>query len=157
MSTVRERFDAKWQLDAESGCWLWTASRDPKGYGWFRAGSRSRHAHRISWELRRGSIPNKLHVLHACDNPPCVNPDHLFLGTNAENMADKMRKGRWRGGPPSGEANANAVLTEEAVRAIRVAARCGTSQRALARYFGVRQSTVWNVVHQKTWRHVDDR
>ena len=92
---LRERFMKKWTLEPDSGCWLWTGSRRRHGYGrMYSLDRKGLSAHRVSWELFRGPIPDGLDVLHKCDNPPCVNPDHLFVGTMQDNMDDMVRKGR---------------------------------------------------------------
>lgn len=101
--TPEERFWAKVDRSNPDGCWTWTAAvfKDRLGYDKFQAGSnrateRAVYAHRFSWELHFGPITNGLHVLHKCDNPPCVRPDHLFLGTPKDNVDDMVRKGRAR-------------------------------------------------------------
>jgi hypothetical protein len=147
MKTELERFDAKWEAVTETGCWLWTACPAAKGRGY--GSFSSRLAHRASWELRVGPIPDGLCVLHHCDTPACVNPAHLFLGTNAENTADKMAKGRHR--CPRGEAHVRSKVTEDTVRAIR--AETG-AQRTIARKYGIAQVTVWNIRQNRTWAHV---
>jgi HNH endonuclease len=81
------------------GCWGWTGKPNGAGYGAMRVNGRTTRAHRVSWVIHNGSIPLGIHVLHRCDNPPCCNPDHLWLGTNADNMADKVRKNRQARGP----------------------------------------------------------
>lgn len=139
-------------------CWEWTGAYNRRGYGRMGVDGKTRYTHRLSWEVFHGSIPDGLCVCHRCDNPPCVNPAHLFLGTNAENTADRHRKGRTaRVGAPKGEANVNAKLTAEAVRVIRSTYRPfdrRNGSRALARLFGVSSRTVQEVVEGTRWRHV---
>lgn len=89
-----KRFWSSVDKDGENGCWLWTRGRNEHGYGVLDRKSGSGLAHRYSWELANGPIPTGLQVLHRCDNPPCVNPEHLFLGTRLDNMADMTAKGR---------------------------------------------------------------
>ena len=87
-------------VGAKDECWEWTDGCDGDGYGVVGAGGKTVRAHRVAWEVAHGPIPDGVHVLHQCDNPPCINPAHLFLGTQADNMADKVAKGR----PPGQEA-----------------------------------------------------
>ena len=94
---IYERFNQKFIPEPNTGCWLWIARLNNRGYGVIgrgRRGDGTTAAHRVSWELFCGLIPNGMHVLHKCDNPPCVNPQHLFLGTHGDNMRDAVRKGR---------------------------------------------------------------
>lgn len=84
--------------EPNSGCWLWDGHVDRMGYAVLSIRSRFINGHRVMWEWRNGPIPKGMHVCHKCDVPSCINPDHLFLGTHADNMADKMRKGRARNG-----------------------------------------------------------
>lgn len=92
--TVKERFDQKWSPEPFSGCWIWTASVDEQGYGFFKLNYKMRKSNRVSWELHFGKIPAGLCVLHKCDTPSCVNPSHLFLGTHSDNQVDALAKGR---------------------------------------------------------------
>ena len=140
-------------------CWLWTGSRNPKGYGHFGLGGQCTQAHRAAWILTNGAIPDGLCVLHKCDNPPCVRPDHLFLGTNADNMADMVSKGRAaqrdNSNYPRGENHPNAKLTDSAVLEIRAryaAGEMGTYR--LASLYHVAQMTIHGIVTRKHWRHI---
>lgn len=94
MKTPGERFDAKVDKSGPGGCWVWTGKRSREGYGRFSLDGRLVNAHRWSWERAVGPIPNGLLVCHHCDNPPCVNPEHLFVGTIQDNTRDMLAKGR---------------------------------------------------------------
>ena len=142
--------------EPNSGCWLWCAGINEKGYGRLKVAlpgtrRRSHPAHRLSWIAHRGPIPAGLWVLHKCDNPACVNPEHLFLGTHADNMADMARKGRHRTGDYRGEKHGLTTLTDAEVRAIRADERSGTQ---LARDFGVSEATVSRIRNRETWGHI---
>ncbi len=149
-----ERFWAK--VDQSGDCWLWTAGRTSTGYGTFRvsvAPRRTEQAHRFSWELTHGPVPTGLLVCHRCDNPPCVNPAHLFLGTHADNSADMDTKGRRVS--MVGETNRWAKLTDGDVREIRrLLAEGSLSQRRIGERFGVTQGTVGNIKWGRSWRHI---
>jgi hypothetical protein len=107
-------------------------------------------AYRVAWELTRGPIPTGMYVCHHCDVPLCVNPDHLFVGTHADNTADMMTKNRQAKGVRQGSAK----LTDDAVREIRACWLTMASQPELAREFGVTQAVIWAIVNRRTWRHV---
>ncbi len=133
-------------------CWLWTAFRNGDGYGIIRINrERTRGTHRVSWELTNGPVPDGLLVLHKCDVPACVNPAHLFLGTNQDNTDDKMRKGRHH--KIVGEQQARAKLTDASVRSIRQE-KSNSTFRELAQKYGVSKSCIEFVVRGTTWSHV---
>lgn len=151
-----DRFWAKVDTSAgPEGCWPWTGARDPDGYGRFRASDgRTVLAHRESLALAgRPAAPGQA-ACHSCDNPPCVNPAHLSVAAQAENLADMDRKGRRRGAPPIGEQHHSARLTEDLVREIRARSAEGTNQPTLAAMYGVRQSSISKLLLGRTWRHV---
>ena len=147
MTNLRERFGAKWELEKTTGCWLWTATITKNGYGYIRSGKRMIQAHRVSFEIHVGSIPKGMHCLHRCDVRNCVNPDHLFLGTNADNMADMVTKGR----ALRGETNGKAKLTDKEVCAILADSR---SHRKIAADYNIGKTAVWQIKSGKTWNHV---
>lgn len=142
------------------GCWGWTGFVDNKGYGRVNVHTagvrRSQGAHRASWFIHYGDIPEGMHILHSCDNPQCTNPEHLRLGTHAENMRDMKERGRAKGYGKPGEACGHAKLTWEKVREIRrLKDGCPTlSNHVLAVQFGVTPSNISNIVTGKTWREV---
>ena len=145
-----KNFHKFYNIDKTTGCWVWSGflreGCGPSGWGTYgRCGNH--YAHRMSWELYRGLVPPKLYVCHRCDNPPCVNPGHLFLGNATENMRDAWDKGRM----PRGEQCRKAKLTEYAVRLIRERAANGATQRFLAADFNVTQTTISHVIHKRSW------
>ena len=141
-----ERLLAKTALP--DGCWEWTAFRNRKGYGLMRSGtradSRTELAHRAMWEAIHGPIIGGMHVLHRCDNPPCVRPDHLYLGTPADNATDRTLRARGR-----------AKLTADKVRLMRQAYEAGWTLTALAQQFGISVPSTYEAVKRRTWKHVD--
>lgn len=146
-----ERFWAKVNRVDGQGCWLWTARLDGDGYGSFSRRGSPWKAHRVSWAFANGPIPKGMHVLHHCDVRHCVRPDHLFLGTNADNIADMLAKGRQRRGMRHGSAK----LNEGQVLEIRWQyAAGGISQRALARRFGISRITLRHILNGDTWKHL---
>jgi hypothetical protein len=151
--SLRARFEA-FTLPDPSGCLLWTGAIRDAGYGVIGAGGRggkSLGAHRVAWELHKGPIPDGLHCLHRCDNPRCVNVDHLFLGTNQDNIADRVRKGRSKAPIFRGEDHAQAKLTDDDVRRIR---EDGRFQRVIAAEYGVGQALISKVKRREAWQHV---
>lgn len=161
--SLLERFQEKVEISKDnewngSPCWDWMAARNPQGYGRIQMSGRSPNpqgAHRISWELYRGEIPEGLHVLHRCDRPCCVNPEHLFLGTNKDNVDDKVAKGRQRNA--KGSSHGNALLTESSVRLVKQFLRrhnrsaCGF----LGRWFGVTREAISDIKNGRSWSHVE--
>lgn len=133
------------------GCWPWTASASPHGYGRITIHRRVELAPRVAWALVHGPIPKGLCVLHTCDNPPCCNPAHLFLGTHAVNMADMAAKGRAGQLGRRGEACPHSKLTEDHVRAIRAAVEAGRSQKEVGVEFGIDDSYVSRLVSRERW------
>jgi len=132
-------------------CWLWTGSTNTFGYGITQWAGRLQRAHRLAWQEESGSIPAEKFVLHRCDNPPCVNPRHLWLGSKRENSADMVAKGRCKSRGPGGERHGTAKLTEADVWAIRQAE--GT-HRAIAAQYGVGRTQVSSIKQGKSWKHL---
>lgn len=170
-----------WSKVNKSGeCWKWTAGKTIDGYGRVRCNGRLWLAHRVSWSIANNAIPDGVCVLHRCDNPPCCNPDHLFLGTRLDNNADKTRKGRQAFGERSGsrlhpeclargdksgarlhperlargEDNGKSKLTMTQVVKIRSLCNGGLSHRKTAAIIGIGRSAVGAIMRQKTWAHI---
>ena len=147
---VKQRFFAK--VEKTEGCWNWTAARTIFGYGKFSVNHREIMAHRASWEMHFGEIEKGIFVCHKCDNPSCIRPDHLFLGTPTENNHDMVKKGR--DVRLRGEQHPHAKLTEEIVREIKIKLKNGLSRRNLCREYGVAESTIGNIKNGNNWSHV---
>jgi hypothetical protein len=149
---VEKRFWSKVKKRRGHHCWLWIGGKNSKGYGRISRGERGKgfwHAHRLSWTLHFGPVPKGLEVCHECDNPSCVRPDHLFLGTKSQNMQDSIQKGRF----PLGERHHNARLSNGDVQRIR--SHWPTiSMQQLADQYKVSIGAIHDVVHRITWRHV---
>ena len=158
MLDLQQRFEAKIIPEPNSGCWLWTAGYfKDSGYGSFRVSTDPRKsnegAHRVSWKLYRGSIPEGYCILHRCDVRECVNPDHLFIGTKGDNNRDTSQKGRHYTGTryaAPGELHPMVKLTNENVAHIRASDETGA---ALARKFNVSQTQILRIRQRKSWRH----
>lgn len=141
-------------IGAPDECWPWTGGKRRRGYGVFSLNGKSVVAHRLAYELSTGEDPGALIVCHRCDNPPCCNPAHLFLGSYADNVRDMLDKGRAR--PPRGEAHHGAKLDESVVREIRQRRAAGEKLVDLAREFGIGDSRLSVICNHpdKAWRHV---
>ena len=164
--TPQQRLDAKSTIVPFCGCQLWFGASVPSGYGVSHYEGRQQYAHRVAWQLKHGPIPDGLLVLHVCDMPACINVNHLFLGTDADNMADKMAKGRWKGGAPKGDRNpmygrrgvntgersTNHKLTQKQVDEIRSTYKRGvTRQVDIAERFGINQAHVSSIIRGVVW------
>lgn len=137
----------------ESGCWVWTAGRNTDGYGVTSINGVTKTVHRvILWLLSDMDLTSDMHVLHKCDNPPCWNPDHLFLGTNTENIQDAARKGRLQ--PRQGSKSPKAKINEEIAYAIKLRLRQGENQSFIARDMGIGPKIVNYIAGGHTWAHV---
>lgn len=160
-----ERFWTKVAIGAPDECWLWQASKNAHGYGQYGLRKLRKGpivAHRYSWILTHGPIPEGMKVCHRCDNPPCVNPAHLFLGTQTDNVRDATAKRRMAAGPRHGShtkpdtvrrgtAHHGAKLSEDDVRAIRADTR---TYKQIAAAYGLHPMYVFAIRHRRTWRHV---
>jgi hypothetical protein len=154
MASSAERFDSKWEAVTECGCHIWTAAVNAKGYGKFGIGNgRWTLAHRHSYERANGPIADGMLICHRCDNPSCVNPNHLFLGSHKNNAQDRDRKNRRIA--LSGENHGRSKVTADEVRMLRELAHGGTySYRALGRKFGLNSKTASDIVNRVIWTHV---
>ncbi len=149
MSKLEERFWAK--VHKGSNCWLWTGSKDSWGYGTFWIEGKTKGTHRVAYELEYGPIVDGLFVCHTCDVPNCVNPEHLFLGTQKDNMIDASNKGRIKPYTVIGSSNGNSKLTEEQVIAILQDTR---KQVRTAEDYNVSESTISKIKKGQRWKHI---
>jgi len=157
---MKRRFWAK--VNKTDTCWLWTAAKIGGGYGYFavlpknetrgwNSGSICKAAHRVSWIMHNSNIPEGLLVLHKCDNPSCVNPAHLFLGTFRDNSTDMVRKGR----QAKGEDNGGGVkLTNKSVKEIRILNKMDFSHATVAKLYGVSRTLVKRIIKRQLWKHI---
>jgi hypothetical protein len=154
----KERF-MKWVAIQPNGCWKWMGSvmkhkdrHDSEWHGqWRNANGEHELTHRAAWRILVGDIPRKAMVLHRCDVPRCVNPDHLYLGNQSDNVKDMWDRGRARQGVSRGEDHGNAKVTEEIVREIRSSKESGV---VMAKRFGISTATLYDIRNNHIWRHV---
>jgi len=145
-----DRFSAKVDVRGPGECWPWTGARTKRGYGHLtREGGGHVYAHRAAWEMNFGAIPAGLFVCHRCDNPACVNPAHLFLGTNQDNVSDMVAKGRHL----RGERHGMATITNAQAREVRERLARGERQAHIARALGISKGTVHNIKRGVAWSH----
>jgi hypothetical protein len=146
----KNRIENKVELVTESGCWIWMGSTTSRGYGQLIDDNKKYYAHRASYEAFVGEIPSGMYVCHRCDNRFCVNPSHLFVGTQKDNLQDMKIKGR----STRGEKNKQAKLTKHAVEAIKWGLKNGIKEKDLAENWGVCRQTINNIKNKKRWSHV---
>lgn len=139
---------------SDSGCWVWQKGKTSRGYGEIWIDGKVKLTHRVAWELCVAPLSEGQKVLHDCDNPPCINPAHLQAGTQADNMADMVAKGRQGKGPVFlGENNPSAKLTKFQVERIRLLFSTGeVSKTDIGRVFGISDTQVGNIVKRKHWK-----
>ena len=141
------------KVDKSGECWIWKGCIGKEwGYGSLGRHKRTWLAHRWAWTLTYGAIPTGKLICHHCDNPPCVNPEHLFIGTDKDNANDRDQKGRH--GKALGEKNPHAKLSANKIRSIRKLCADGLSQSKVAKLFGVTQGSIHLIVSRKQWRHI---
>lgn len=145
-----KRFIAKIQINPETECWEWTAGLTTDGYGKFNVGGQTMRAHRFSWFLYRGDIPDNLIIRHKCDNPKCVNPTHMELGTISDNVQDRVSRGRGA----NGERNGSSKLTENDIHAIRNMFLDGYNNSQIAKHFGVDGSAISQIRRGLKWKFI---
>lgn len=145
--SLEEKFER--HVVRADGCWSWKGSKHQFGYGWIRHGNKTLIAHRVSYALHKGEIPDGMLVMHTCDNPECTNPDHLVLGTDADNQADKVSKGRQYSGERHhlyGKRSPRAILSDEDFNTVRLMYADGVCRPKIASAFGV----AYHVVRRAT-------
>ena len=156
MRSLKERFSNKYIINEDTGCWNWIGSCYSNGYGNIMLENKKiTGAHRASWLIYKGLIPKNVNVCHKCDNVKCVNPDHLFLGTQKQNLADMTNKGRRRSNTPKGSCNINAKLNEHDVINIRKMYIPGVvTHQEIADIYNVTKRAITVILNRKGWKHV---
>lgn len=150
---LRKRFWMRVKIGLENECWEWTGNRESRNYGRIKVNGVVLKAHRASVIIKTNQmIPEGLMVCHSCDNPPCVNPNHLWIGTNLDNQIDAMNKGRKK--TARGEKARGAKLTEKKVLEIREILKTGICQRRIAEKYGMAYSAITYIKQRKTWNHI---
>lgn len=149
------RFNAKWKMDETTGCWVWTGACVDKGYGEIKIPKTRKQiaAHRLSYLIYCGPIPAGKCVLHKCDNPPCVNPVHLFVGTKLDNALDMVNKMRHC----YGERQGSHKLTEKEVMDIHWLMKLGVKQKAISQMFKIGEMAISRIKHGQRWKHVFEK
>ena len=143
--TIKESFREKTGLD-----WQWKAGKTSYGYGLMSIGKKLEYAHRVSYQIHNGKIPPGMHVLHSCDDPGCVNPEHLHLGTNADNIREKVERGRCA----KGEKSPKSKLKTKDVIKIRDKHKAGSTIADLAREYSVGRTCISYIVNRINWKHI---
>ncbi len=155
-----DRFWSKVNIKGKDDCWEWTAAKSKKGYGRFKVDGKLVSPHRFSYELENGEIPEGMFICHKCDNPPCVNPDHLFVGTGSDNMKDCYEKGRSTillirpENQAKGSTIGTSKLNEKQVKEIKIRLKCGDKPVDIADDYNVYRSTISKINCGTTWNHV---
>lgn len=148
---MHDKLLSKISVSTTTGCWNWSAGKIKAGYGYVWDKTKNRRAHRVSYEVFNGEITEDLYVLHKCDNPSCINPEHLFLGTPKHNMEDKLQKGRGARGSQQGSSK----LIEEDIPRIRLLCKQGElSLQEIGNIFNVGYTTIHAVKSRQNWRHI---
>ncbi len=148
---IKERLAKRSCPEPNTGCLLWFGVTNNKGYGIIYYQGKHTLTHRLSWSLANGPIPKGLFVLHKCDTPPCINPEHLFLGTQKDNIRDAVRKGRFNTADKNGRNNPNTNLTNADVLAIREGNKT-TSE--FSKQYGIKNVAIRRIQRRITWRHI---
>ena len=159
--STEEKFLEKVDKRSDDECWLWLAAMNYQGYGMFRSGGYIT-AHRYSWSLYQDApIPKGMFICHHCDNPSCVNPKHLFLGTRKDNTRDMWNKNRHpapvignQSDDVLGEKNPRSILKTKDVLVIRKLFTDGVSQIELSALYNIKKPAIWKIVHNKNWKHI---
>lgn len=158
MLTLKEKdLDRFWdKIDKTNDCWNWTAATTTQGYGRFKLNGKLVSAHVLSYMIHNDDYDSTKDVCHKCDNPSCVNPDHLFLGSRSDNMLDCLRKGRLNSKPPcvKGERNGQSKLTVDDVIAIKALLKTSVTQKSIAQMFNVSPRAISDINNNKTWAHI---